>query len=82
LFFAKKVNVNKTHQLIPGIVTVIWGVMEPHCFVCEPIHCEPMLTDREVSSSGLFTFGQMAPPVLLSCLPPPGIVIFATLPAP
>jgi hypothetical protein len=27
----KSMNVNKTHQLIPGIGTTIFGVMEPHC---------------------------------------------------
>jgi hypothetical protein len=26
----KKTNINKTHQLIPGIGTAILGVMEPH----------------------------------------------------
>jgi hypothetical protein len=26
----EKTNVNKTHQLIPGIGTAILGVMEPH----------------------------------------------------
>jgi hypothetical protein len=30
LFFAKKTEVNKTHQLIPGISADILGVMEPH----------------------------------------------------
>ncbi len=30
ILFFKKTNVNKTHQLIPGIGTAIFGVMEPH----------------------------------------------------
>jgi hypothetical protein len=29
----KTTNVNKTHQLIPGIGTAILGVMEPHCSI-------------------------------------------------